>query len=671
MEKPLVNAFHFYNYLCRPADHFWKLEGKAARVAVKCVKINLCDIKKFGRKPVMQRAGLFEQGLEQFPFMSQFSCAVEQQLKLGTPFLNVGSLCRRRFVPFFQRRRTSYAHFAEYVPVAVPQTPFYLPYNAYHRSCGTIPKSSSLSSDKKGNPGDERTFCSDSSSHISEKQSKPEMNQKRKSTANTSSDSERDEQHKKHGYQKHSSRRIDELQSWELTQNGEEYKVHTSFGQHRKKGFVFTIMSYNVLAQHLLEDNMNLYTHCSQSSLDWKHRKRRLKEEFQKHNLDIICLQEVQDDHYQEFFLPELSKLGYDGVYKRRTGDKKDGCATFYKTHKFIVQDFIPVEYYRPNGGFILDRDNVALIVKLRPKTDDLIANDCLCVANTHLLFNPRQGGIKLAQLAILLAEMDKHMYDQNFGKHCSLYGPAIICGDFNSEPFSDLYNFVVRGNLKYEGLLARLISGQKEGNRGNNRTLTKDLIPKEVGISDHCQYLRVIHERIMGQHTKSSPSASVEQKISDSNRGQKQELVTYRTYDDGRHHTYQSAPISKQHENSPSSFMFGSRSSQIIHSFPQDYNVPQNSGYLSHGLKLQSVYTHEVQRNGWSIPEVTTHHRLADCTVDYIFYGGLKRDEERKLTLLERYSLPTSRDLDSCGSLPNKTMPSDHLPLIAKFLLS
>ena len=31
-----------------------------------------------------------------------------------------------------------------------------------------------------------------------------------------------------------------------------------------------------------------------------------------------------------------------------------------------------------------------------------------LCVATTHMLFNPKRGDIKLAQLAVLLAELDR-----------------------------------------------------------------------------------------------------------------------------------------------------------------------------------------------------------------------------------------------------------------------
>lgn len=46
-----------------------------------------------------------------------------------------------------------------------------------------------------------------------------------------------------------------------------------------------------------------------------------------------------------------------------------------------------------------LDRDNIALIVQLLHRK----TNQFICVANTHILFNPKRGDIKLAQLKILL----------------------------------------------------------------------------------------------------------------------------------------------------------------------------------------------------------------------------------------------------------------------------
>ena len=40
------------------------------------------------------------------------------------------------------------------------------------------------------------------------------------------------------------------------------------------------------------------------------------------------------DEHYVSQINPALNELGYDSVFKKRTGDKKDGCAIFYKREK-------------------------------------------------------------------------------------------------------------------------------------------------------------------------------------------------------------------------------------------------------------------------------------------------------------------------------------------------
>lgn len=52
--------------------------------------------------------------------------------------------------------------------------------------------------------------------------------------------------------------------------------------------------------------------------LRWENRKKAILAQIQYLDPDIVCLQEV--DHYKDFFLPELSKLGYNGHFKKRTG---------------------------------------------------------------------------------------------------------------------------------------------------------------------------------------------------------------------------------------------------------------------------------------------------------------------------------------------------------------
>lgn len=140
---------------------------------------------------------------------------------------------------------------------------------------------------------------------------------------------------------------------------------------------------------------------------------------------------------------------GYQCEYKKRTGRKPDGCAVIFKSSRLSLLSSTPVEFFRP-GDAVLDRDNVGLVVLLRPN-DAAARSDPsarVCVANTHLLYNPRRGDIKLAQLAILLAEIGRlsRLPDGSSG-------PVVLCGDFNSTPRSPLYSFLTTGRLDYRGL--------------------------------------------------------------------------------------------------------------------------------------------------------------------------------------------------------------------------
>ncbi|KAJ8355817.1 hypothetical protein SKAU_G00186110 [Synaphobranchus kaupii] len=169
--------------------------------------------------------------------------------------------------------------------------------------------------------------------------------------------------------------------------------------------FDFSVMSYNILSQQLLQDNAYLYKHCHSSILDWNHRFPSILKELAHHNADILCLQEVQEDHYQKQLKPSLESLGYQCEYKRRTGWKSDGCAVSFKRDRFSLVSQHPVEYFR-RGVPTLDRDNVGLVLLLQPAGPPPESGGVVCVANTHLLYNPRRGDVKLAQLAVLLAEI-------------------------------------------------------------------------------------------------------------------------------------------------------------------------------------------------------------------------------------------------------------------------
>ena len=76
------------------------------------------------------------------------------------------------------------------------------------------------------------------------------------------------------------------IRDWELTQCGRQYLRKPKSQQ----GFDFRVMSYNVLAQRLLEDNSYLYRDCDNNVLKWKNRKRGLMAELRYHRPDVCML---------------------------------------------------------------------------------------------------------------------------------------------------------------------------------------------------------------------------------------------------------------------------------------------------------------------------------------------------------------------------------------------
>lgn len=288
----------------------------------------------------------------------------------------------------------------------------------------------------------------------------------------------------------------------------------------------------------------------------------------------------------------------------------------------------------------LLDRDNVALVLLLQPKHYTRSIDAAVCIANTHLLFNPRRGDIKLAQLMILFAAIDKLVYKESKTSSELVYHPVVLCGDFNMEPFSNLYNFVRGGSLVCDGTVIRKLSGQEsEESRGPSKCLDPEFLGKAAGITDHCQYLDIAQERLQ-RALEARPKSTMESTASFSSE----------TVED-------TPPVSREH-------------------------LSQGSGRITHRLGLRSVYDH-IRRSSKTDRdelEVTTYHGSACCTVDYIFYSSAGKREKKKkragvqhsggshLELMSRLRLLSCSEIKQVGKLPNELNASDHTILMAKF---
>ncbi|MCP9257075.1 hypothetical protein DINM_000314 [Dirofilaria immitis] len=342
------------------------------------------------------------------------------------------------------------------------------------------------------------------------------------------------------------------------------------------------ICSYNVLCQQTAYKTPELYIHLTKPGrayeLTWENRWRLLTREFSMIGADIFV--------FKKF-------TGFFGKYKKRTNNLLDGCAIFYKSHLQLLH-YRYIEYFL-NIDSVLNRDNVGQLIRLK----DMRSGREFCVVNTHLLFNKRRGDVKLAQLAILLANIDQECGPES-GQEC----PYILCGDFNFHPYSPIYNFIMNGEICFTNLRRGDISGQ--GNAGGP-FVSVNLLPEDVKIARNCRF------NYLKNRTMLLPSLNC----------------------------------------------------------------------WSHPLCFNSVYQN---MNGETRPMISTYHSIEAVNPDFIFYSVKSKRvqqsmlphsvpamnvSEREIRLIRRLSLPDMNELaGTLGPWPNSTTPSDHIPLIADFVL-
>ncbi|KAK7492023.1 hypothetical protein BaRGS_00016687 [Batillaria attramentaria] len=100
---------------------------------------------------------------------------------------------------------------------------------------------------------------------------------------------------------------------------------------------LFSVVSYNILAE--CARTRNDYSYTAPEFLGQEYRHGLLMKELQYLNGDIVCLQEVNPAYFNTVLLPDMKKLGYDGLMMKRTKDYYDeGEATFYKTALFELE---------------------------------------------------------------------------------------------------------------------------------------------------------------------------------------------------------------------------------------------------------------------------------------------------------------------------------------------
>lgn len=257
-----------------------------------------------------------------------------------------------------------------------------------------------------------------------------------------------------------------------------------------------TVISYNTLCS--TSATQSHYGYAPSRVLSWEFRRELIFNELRSHNSDIVCLQEVDQGSYNEYFREQLAYSGYKGVYWPRgramgmqEDDAKnvDGCATFFKEKKFILLDkqminFGQTAVRRPDAkgqddiyNRLWQKDHIAVVIFLENRQ----TGSRFIVVNAHLYWDPAFKDVKLIQTAILMEEITKlsdtyakwpactdktafRFSEAEEESDAPLSEPApsmeyasgdqiplLMCGDFNSSPGSAAYNLIANGRLSEE----------------------------------------------------------------------------------------------------------------------------------------------------------------------------------------------------------------------------
>ena len=220
--------------------------------------------------------------------------------------------------------------------------------------------------------------------------------------------------------------------------------------------------------------------------------------ELEKQDADILTLQEVDIENYGDFFARNLAHQDYKGVFqakgRARTMSEKeakvvDGCATFYKSSKYLLLHKHVINYSheainRPDMkgehdvyNRVMPRDHIALVVFLENRH----TGSRLIVVNTHLTWEVWFTDVKIIQVAIMMEQLAKKAEeyarwppstdkDKERFRYANEDGaevdgvkadpvpsmayesgpqiPILVCGDFNSTHDSGVYDLITQGSL-------------------------------------------------------------------------------------------------------------------------------------------------------------------------------------------------------------------------------
>ncbi|GMR62346.1 hypothetical protein PMAYCL1PPCAC_32541, partial [Pristionchus mayeri] len=208
----------------------------------------------------------------------------------------------------------------------------------------------------------------------------------------------------------------------------------------------FRVASYNVLCQMAVEKMAHL--DASSPLRSWSHRSALLAKEISSIDADILGLQDISESVFEQDFKPLLERLGYSVIFfENPMEDRSNGLVLAVKKEKFEFESQETVDYFQKDDA-VLNSGNIGQIARVVCRA----TKSSMILAHTQLLYDPRRGDTKIAQIAYLLSRVHQLRRDDE---------PVFCLGDFNIEPASKIFDYITKGVLNATKFSIQNGSGQ------------------------------------------------------------------------------------------------------------------------------------------------------------------------------------------------------------------
>ena len=217
----------------------------------------------------------------------------------------------------------------------------------------------------------------------------------------------------------------------------------SAIGGSRKVSNMFTVMSWNILADGLAQTGGFV---VDPSILTWEYRWPRILHEIQSVSPDVLCMMEANrfDDisiafhDYVVLFSPKLASAALS------PSCPSDGCMMLLRRNRFSPLQIKVLYLTDPMSGSLSNQNAILALVR------DTQAEKVLLFVTSHLKAKSGElnAALRNSQAKEILSEISLFLSTQTDSDI-----PVFLCGDFNGSPQELLYSSILMSPITFQSI--------------------------------------------------------------------------------------------------------------------------------------------------------------------------------------------------------------------------